>query len=742
MIINYLVLMHYIRQKINITYFTKKIFALSFFIFFGSICGYSEGLILLRDDVAMHAGSEFKVFSDIGSVYSENSIINAPSFKPVSRSIPIVYDPIGTVWFKLDIWNKTDKNDIAFYIQYFNIADFSIYKKNGDSLLNIYTSGYYNRAVLPRDYFPDYTGNLYLKSNEQATYFIRIKSKHPIVLPFQVGTLKAINNATDQHRFIIAFYIGILAAILFYNLFLYFSIRDRNYLLYCIYIFFLLFAQYSLLGYSFKYLWFNLPQINDYAVPVSSSIAGASATLFTIYFLRTNSYTPRIHKVFIASICISVIIILLSITGHNNLSYKLLDLNNMIVGLTALFTSIYIARQGYKPAYFYFISWLLFAIGIIVFSLRNLGVLPANDFTGYILYVGSGLETIFLSIALADKINLLQKEKEDTQKMAVEVSVENEKLVKQQNILLEEKVYKRTEELQHSNSQLNEAIINLKDTQTQLVESEKMASLGQLTAGIAHEINNPINFVKSNINPLKLDFADIITLLDKYDSLHDMPDENAIKQKLSDLKKLQKSLDIPFVKEEIKNLINGIEDGAERTAEIVRGLRTFTRIDESALKKVNIHDGINSTLVILKNSMPFHVEIVRNFNANGSIECFPGKLNQVFMNIFNNAFQSMIEISESDEKDFLFIQTDDIENDRIKISMRDTGIGMSEEVQKKVFEPFFTTKDVGEGTGLGLAIVHKIIHKHSGTIEVKSQVGYGTEFIIILPHDHVNNKSL
>lgn len=720
----------------------KKIVLLVSFLLCTSFFVSAEGVILSQNDIAIHAGSEFKMLVDVNNQFNTNSILTATSFKPVSRSIPIVYNPKGTVWFKLDLWNKTDINDIAFYIQYFNISDFSIYKKTEDSLLNIYISGYNNQGGLPRNAYPDYTGNLQLMANEQATYFIRIKSIHPIVLPFQVGTLNTINIVIDQQHFIIAFYIGILAAILFYNIFLYFSVGDRNYLLYCLYIVFLLFAQYSLLGYSFKYLWFNLPQISDYAVPVSSSIAGASAMLFTIYFLKTKFYTPRVHQVFIASICMSFIIITLSLTGHNNISYKLLDLNNMIAGLTALFTSIYIARKGYRPAYFYFISWLLFAVGIIVFSLRNLGVLPANDFTGYILYVGSALETIFLSIALADKINLLQKEKEENQKLALEVSVENEKLVKEQNIRLEEKVNKRTEELQYSNTQLNEAITSLKDAQTQLVDAEKMASLGQLTAGIAHEINNPINFVKSNINPLKLDFEDIMSLLEKYECLHDTTDEVALRKKLTDLKKLQVSLDIPLLKDEIKNLINGIEDGAERTAEIVRGLRTFTRIDESALKKVNIHDGINSTLVILKNSMPFHVEIVRNFNATGTIECFPGKLNQVFMNIFNNAFQSMNIEGESDEKDFLFIQTDDIENKRIKISIRDTGTGMPEEVKKRIFEPFFTTKDVGEGTGLGLAIVYKIIHSHSGTVEVKTLEGYGTEFIITLPHDQVNDVGL
>jgi two-component system NtrC family sensor kinase len=161
-------------------------------------------------------------------------------------------------------------------------------------------------------------------------------------------------------------------------------------------------------------------------------------------------------------------------------------------------------------------------------------------------------------------------------------------------------VAERTEELQSSNSNLSSALQDLKDTQIQLVEAEKMASLGQLTAGIAHEINNPINFVKSNIKPLQLDIKDLIEVIDEYGKLHGS--ENAdITAKLAGIEKLKKEIDLDYVKNEIESLMKGIQDGAERTAEIVLGLRNFSRLDESEIKIVNIHEGLDSTLILLKN---------------------------------------------------------------------------------------------------------------------------------------------
>jgi two-component system NtrC family sensor kinase len=331
--------------------------------------------------------------------------------------------------------------------------------------------------------------------------------------------------------------------------------------------------------------------------------------------------------------------------------------------------------------------------------------LPYNDITYYALQVGSAAEVALLSFALANKINIYRKEKEESQANLLAISLENEKLVREQNVVLEAKVQERTEELQKSNDNLNTALTTLKEAQAQLVDAEKMASLGQLTAGIAHEINNPINFVTSNIKPLKLDMEDLKALLSKYDMLKEsQPSE--VHQVLAEIEQFKQEIDIDYLYSEIDTLISGIEDGANRTAEIVRGLRTFSRLDESDLKFVDIHEGINSTLVLLRTNIPDYVTVKKVYGELPKIECLAGKMNQVFLNIINNALKA--------------------------IEMK-AGIGMSEKVKEKIFEPFFTTKDVGEGTGLGLSIVFSIIEKHQGKIMVESSPGEGAAFIIHLP---------
>ena len=362
--------------------------------------------------------------------------------------------------------------------------------------------------------------------------------------------------------------------------------------------------------------------------------------------------------------------------------------------------------------------------------MRNSAILPYNDITTYSINVGASIEVALLSIALADKINVLRREKEQSQAESLQTLQENEKLIRDQNTMLEKNVAERTEELMASNLHLSEALKDLKDAQIQLVEAEKMASLGQLTAGIAHEINNPINFVKSNIGPLQLDIGDLVAIIDAYEVLH-QSDAEAVPAQLAKIEQLKKQVDLAYLKDEISNLVKGIRDGAERTVEIVKGLRTFSRLDEGEIKIVNIYEGLESTLVLLRNSIPTNISVEMDLAANGNVECYPGKLNQVFMNILSNAIQAVKKKKNQSETEYIKISSKDL-GTQIEIRIKDTGMGMPDEVRTKIFDPFFTTKEVGEGTGLGLSIVYKIIHMHFGKIEVVSAEGKGAEFIITL----------
>ncbi len=645
-----------------------------------------------------------------------------------------IYPPgMQSVWLRFQVKNATDDPALYLNIPYSNLSVVSLYEAKADGTFVLV--GKQGNAVPFTQHYsitPNINFRLLLASGEQKTYYLHVDSKHPILLPAFVSTSHGLNNSLTIQTIVLSVYMGILLIMFLYNLFLYFATKDNNYVVYTTYILLLALAQVTATGYAAKFLWPNWVELNQYAVIVTSSLSALAGAVFAMFFLQTRVYLPQAHKLMLALAGIYLIGIFASLFGWITVGYFILNYNSLLLVIVVLTSSILIARKGFRAAYFYLIAWVALLSSFIILVLRNLNFLPYNNFTAYIFFIGSGFEVALLSIALADKINTLRREKEASQAAALHASLENEQLVREQNVVLEKRVAERTEELQQTNQQLTDAFGELKDAQIQLVEAEKMASLGQLTAGIAHEINNPINFVKSNIKPLQLDFKDLVEVIEEYEKLHTIRPEH-MAAKLASIDQLKKSIDLDFVKTEISSLMFGIKEGAERTAEIVRGLRTFSRLDESQIKTVNIHDGIESTLVLLRNSSPDHVKISLDLKANGNIECFPGKLNQVFMNIINNAIQA-IKSKGVKQPESILISTRDVGDAEVEIRIRDSGPGMSAEVKQKIFDPFFTTKDVGEGTGLGLAIVFKIVQEHSGKIEVVSAEGEGAEFIITLHH--------
>lgn len=334
--------------------------------------------------------------------------------------------------------------------------------------------------------------------------------------------------------------------------------------------------------------------------------------------------------------------------------------------------------------------------------------------------LGSVAEVVLLSFGLADRINVLRREKEASQAEALAASVENEKIIREQNTMLEHKVKERTHALEESNE-------NLKQTQTQLVNAEKMASLGQLTAGIAHEINNPINFITSNVAPLRRNIADIVEVIKGYQGV----DAGHAAEQLAALHARAEQIGLEESISELDDIIASIAEGSSRTAEIVRGLRNFSRLDEDDLKDADLNEGIRSTLTVLGPQYRDKVDFTLEFGAIPKVECFPGKVNQVFMNILTNAVQATI--ARKDMKQRTVSVSTEANAEFVTVRIADNGIGMSDAVKARVFEPFFTTKSAGEGTGLGMAIVYGIINDHGGSIAIDSMPGAGTEFTITLP---------
>ncbi|WP_456294729.1 ATP-binding protein [Vibrio sp. AK197] len=284
---------------------------------------------------------------------------------------------------------------------------------------------------------------------------------------------------------------------------------------------------------------------------------------------------------------------------------------------------------------------------------------------------------------------------------------------------------KMTAQLRTEHQALKIAMDKLKQAQTQLLQSEKMASIGQLSAGIAHEINNPIGFITSNMQTLDDYFKKLMSFIHLVNSELTNTSDAELKKTLE---QHYASAQLEFVVEDVGDLISESLEGSSRVMSIVKNLKEFSHIDSANWAEVNITDGIDSTLRIINNEIKYHIEVECHYDPNTpKIVCQPMQLNQVFLNILLNASQAI------DEEGIIKIYVAPFADDQVEIRISDNGSGISEQHLSSIFEPFFTTKPVGSGTGLGLSVSYGIVHAHKGSIEVESEIGVGTTFIIRLP---------
>jgi two-component system NtrC family sensor kinase len=309
----------------------------------------------------------------------------------------------------------------------------------------------------------------------------------------------------------------------------------------------------------------------------------------------------------------------------------------------------------------------------------------------------------------------------------------------QSGVALENQVRERTQQLEaalRENERVNQAlqsekeeqrilILKLEEAHNQLHQSEKLASIGQLAAGVAHEINNPIGFVNSNLGTLKGYVGQLIKLIDDVSTTIQplLVDEPEVKKSLEELKR---QADLDFLREDIGSLITESIDGTTRVRRIVQDLRDFSRTGEIDMEWVDIHAGLESTLNVVSNEIKYKAEVVRDYGTLPLVECRPSQINQVFMNLLVNAAQAI------DQKGKITLKSGCVD-DKVWFSVSDTGCGIPPDIVARIFDPFFTTKPVGKGTGLGLSVSYGIIEKHGGKIDVVSQPGQGTTFTVWLP---------
>jgi|GEM_PF-5772006 len=484
---------------------------------------------------------------------------------------------------------------------------------------------------------------------------------------------------------LIFFLLGLITINIVYNIFIYFINENKTDTIVSIIIwvsqFFFFLATYLFGKSKIEYELFFGFSLNFF------TCIGLIMLLVRFYAIKVN------FKMFyyFAGFCLVLSLALFKLTDYFEIYAFPIALSISTPLLVTLF-KIYKQKKVVltnKLDYFFLGLMLVWAIHYLDYPfLRHLDV-PFAPIAGYTLAITL---VYLLSIVIPVKVN-----------MAV-----NDKFNKELKIKVEEK----TKEL--------------RSAQSQLIQSEKLSSLGQLTAGVAHELNNPINFIGVGSVGLGRDIEDLMELLEKYERL-DIVEEK--EQGLEEIRAHKVEMDYDFLKENIVSTITDIQMGSKRITNIVKGLHSFSRMDAFGNKvPTNIHKGIDDTLIILNTVLKYKVTVIRNYDEEvKELSGYPGQLNQVFMNIIANAEQSIIG------EGTITITTKD-EGNGVTVTISDTGCGMSKEVQSRALDPFFTTKAVGSGTGLGLSISYGIIKTHNGTINIESEINKGSKFIIYLPY--------
>ncbi|NES69284.1 MAG: GAF domain-containing sensor histidine kinase, partial [Okeania sp. SIO2D1] len=343
-----------------------------------------------------------------------------------------------------------------------------------------------------------------------------------------------------------------------------------------------------------------------------------------------------------------------------------------------------------------------------------------------ILYLENNLTTDVFTQEQVEVLNLIMSQ--------AAISVENARLYqKAENYsqTLEIEVERKTKALNQKAKDLEQTLKTLQQTQAQLIHTEKMSSIGQMVAGIAHEINNPIGFIQGNITHIENYFEDFISLLTLYQGEYPQP-SLAIQEQWEEI-------ELDFLLEDVTKILKSMKVGCDRIKQIVLSLRDFSRLDESPIKAVDLHTGIESTLLIVENRLQGYdnkpeIRVVKEYGNLPKITCYPSQLNQVFFNIISNGIDAIRSHPQTAESPEIRISTTVTDSQELRITIANTNSVIPVDIQDRIFDPFFTTKPVGKGTGLGLFVSYSIIQQHGGTITVQSQPGEGTKFEIFIPY--------
>ncbi len=640
-----------------------------------------------------------------------------------------------------------------------------------------------------------------LAAQSESVIYIRLQSRATLSFPSKLWSPEAFAEYQRKDYMAQSWYFGMATAMLLLNLLMFLVLRDKLHLSYFVFVGSMALTLASLNGLAKEFIWPAKNAFDHVSAWIPIGLATASSVFFASQILDTQQHLPRIHKVLVALITLSFLfpVAVQFFWYEASITFTYFTI---IATLFPLGCGIYLAYKGQRSAVFYVISFAALVLGVFIYGLRSLNLLPNNPITSYAIQIGSALEMVLLSLALADRFNQTRKEKVRNQLALLETQKELVLNLRNSEKILEERVQQRTAALEaanheihsaytqaeHSRKRAEQALIDLKAAQEQLIQAEKMASLGLLVGNVAHEINTPMGAVKSSgatiadaLDEALENLPRLFITLDTterglFSQLIGQNKANVTSPALSSRQERQITKELTALLENadvaepqrkarillqckahsqamdflpllqhpehafifetastIATIVNNafnINQAVERVSRIIFALRAFSSADTPGQwLKEKIDIGLDQVVTRYQAQMQKGSSVIRNFEPIEPVPCIAEEVQQIWTHLVHNALQAM------NYQGTLTVGLHRNPTHAI-VTVSDTGTGIAPEIQHRIFDAFFTTRTSGEGSGLGLAIVKKIVDKHHGTIDVETSQGNGSTFTVCLPYSH------
>lgn len=614
------------------------------------------------------------LLEDPEGVLSFDQVRASKAFRPVRGPVENLGYPDSVYWLRVSVQHESERSEVWL----FEVAEapdrVELHRvQQGQHVRQL--SGRALRFSERPTQFRRIVFRVPLGPGERSTLYLRYDTGDSLVVAPVMYTQEA--YARQQSREVLAqgLYYGVIFVMALYNLFVFFGVRDRAYLYYVLFQVSFGMTQLTLDQIAYEFLWPNAVVWSQRAATFFAGLSFVGALGFGRTYLEVKDTLPRVDRVFAVFLSIAIGITLLAPWVTSALLNQV-SLVFLITGsLLLIGTGVLAWKRGSGNAPIFTVAWLLLLTGSVVFSIRSMGLLPASALTDYALKVGSAIEATLLSLGLAGRINRLRREREQARQQVIENQEEHQRQ-------LEQRVEDRTRELAT-------ALDELKAAQAQLVHQGRMASLGHLAAGVAHEIGNPLNFA--------LGGAEVAA--DQLDALK------------GNLAKARPGSELTVRVQALERALSLVQQGTQRISTIVEHLREYVQSGKVEQAPTDVVDGIESTLRLLAARLDAHGIAVETDLPDElpMVSARAGELNQVFMNLLVNALQAMPDGGT------LRIRAR-VESGTVTLRFADTGPGVPEAIRENIFDTFFTTRQAGEGTGLGLAISLEIVRQHGGSL--------------------------